>query len=107
MLILLMKLGGGLEISIIRKAESRGDPDVSSSAFGQWVHDEIPRTFYWADIDGASYKRATGILRVFEHKWVGQELKPSQNSILPKIAKAIAHMIETKLVSAGSGVFVV
>lgn len=83
------------------------DPNISHSAFGQWIKDNIPNTFFWADVDGISYKRATRILRVIEEKQPGQELKDSQKKILPLLAKGIDYLISLGIVHEQSGVFII
>lgn len=82
------------------------DPDVSHSEFGQWIHDNLPITFYSIDIDQIVYKKQTRILRVIEEKLPGQRLKSSQNCIFPLFAKGIAHLVKTGTISEGSGVFI-
>lgn len=82
-------------------------PSVSHSELGQWIHDNFPNTFYWMDLDGVIYKRATKILRIVEWKHRGQRLKSSQNTVLPLLAKGIDFLKTCNLISSESGVFVV
>lgn len=77
----------------------------SSSALGQYVHDNYAKDFYYADIDAAVYKRATGVLRIIEHKHVGQSIRPSQKSILPLLSISVQGLVEAGLVHPESGVF--
>lgn len=79
--------------------------DESSSAFGQWIHDTFPNTFYHADVDSAIFKRATAILRVLEVKKHGQPLKPSQTAVLPILASGVAVHIAAGELDPVSGVF--
>jgi hypothetical protein len=83
------------------------DKDISHSEFGQYVHDKLPRTFYWSDTDGNSYKKATRILRVIEEKKPGQGLKKSQKCILPLFAEGIDYLISLRRVHEQSGVFII
>lgn len=83
----------------------RRDPDVSSSELGQYIHDNYPVHFYFADIDGAIYKKATRMKRVLECKRPGQPLKASQKWLLEDVAKEIGRQIELGLISPESGVF--
>ncbi len=83
------------------------DPNISHSAFGQWIKDNLPNTFFWADIDGISFKRATRILRVIEEKRFGQELKDSQKKILPLLARGVDCLISSGIVHEESGVFII
>jgi hypothetical protein len=64
----------------------------SSSAFGQHLHDDLPNDFYMMDIDAAIYARATGILRVIEHKPRGSGISPGQRTVLPLLARALASI---------------
>lgn len=82
-------------------------PNESSSAFGQFIHDAFPNSFWWIDVDGMIYKKATRILRVIEHKPVGGQLRPSQQFLLPMIATCIRILIALRLVHEQSGVFLV
>lgn len=77
----------------------------SSSALGQHVHDNFPTTFFYADIDAAILKRATGLLRIIEHKNPGQSIRPSQKALLPLLSIAVQGLIEAGLVHPESGVF--
>lgn len=77
----------------------------SSSALGQYVHDNYAKDFYYADIDAAVYKRATGVLRIIEHKHTGQSIRPSQKSILPLLSIAVQGLVQAGLVHPESGVF--
>lgn len=78
----------------------------SSSALGQHVHDTLPTTFYWMDVDGAVYKRATRILRIIEHKNRDQSVRGSQRQVLPLLAIAVQGLVDANVVSPESGVYV-
>jgi len=43
--------------------QSNRGKDESSSAYGQHIHDDYRPMFFWADIDGIIFKRATQIMR--------------------------------------------
>ena len=79
----------------------------SSSELGQYIHDELPNQFYLMDNDVTVFKRATKILRVVEHKYVGQGLSNGQIAILPKYAMMIHNMQESLGLHPASGVFAV
>lgn len=85
--------------------QSSKNPHESSSALGQHVHDAYAKTFFFADIDGAIYKRSTGILRIVEHKHPGQEIRPSQKTLLPLLSVAVQGLVDAQLVHPESGVF--
>jgi len=86
--------------------QTKRQSDESSSAIGQFVHDRLSKKLYWADIDGALLKRANRVLRAVEHKFRGQDLRPSQRAVLPILAEAIDVLIERGRVHPDSGVFV-
>ncbi len=87
--------------------QSNRGPHESSSAFGQYVHDRIGLEMFWLDIDGASYKLKTKVLRIIEHKPQGSVLSKGQKEVLPLLAKSIQLLASTGLVHEQSGVFVV
>jgi hypothetical protein len=82
-------------------------PHESSSAFGQFVHDRVGIEMFWLDVDGASFKKKTLILRMIEHKPRGGSLSSGQNTVLPLLAKSLQLLAATGLVHEQSGVFVV
>ena len=79
----------------------------SSSAYGQHIYDDYPHTFYYCDIDGAQYKNATRVLRILEHKRPGQQIKPSEKTILGLLQKGIDTLIPAGIVHPDSGVYIV
>lgn len=81
--------------------------DESSSAFGQWIHDELSHEMHAPDLDTVIYKVSTRILRVLEHKTRGKHPSKSQNAVLPLLAKAVQLLAATGLVHPDSGVFIV
>lgn len=81
--------------------------NISASELGQYIHDELPRTFDWIDIDGATQKTSKNTLRIIEQKNPGQRLKGSQRRIFSKLAKAINFLICERDISENSGVFIV
>jgi len=87
--------------------QSKRGSDESSSAFGQWIHDDLTREMFTPDIDTVVYKARTRILRVIEHKPRGMPLRRSQETVLPLLAKAIQLLAATRLVHPESGVFMV
>lgn len=89
------------------EANFRHDPNISSSDLGQYIHDTYPVEFYFADIDGAIFKKSTKIKRVFECKSPGQRLKPSQAWLLQDISKQLEEQIKSGEISPESGVFIV
>lgn len=83
----------------------------SSSEFGQHMHDRgesdpIWRQMYWLDVDGAIFKKKTGVLRIIEHKNRGGAIRGSQEEVLPLLAKAVQLLVATKQIHVQSGVFV-
>jgi hypothetical protein len=64
----------------------------SASYLGQIVHNLMPRLFTWCDIDGALFRRSTGLLRFFEHKSPGQKREYPQREILKLLARVIEHL---------------
>jgi hypothetical protein len=85
--------------------QSAKSHNESSSALGQYVHDNLPTHFYFADIDAAIYKNATQILRIVEHKNPGQHIRPSQKRLLPLLSVAVMGLVNAELVHPQSGVF--
>jgi hypothetical protein len=84
----------------------RRGQDESSSELGQHVHDNYPRTFNFLDIDAGIHKRATGVLRIVEHKLPGQTLSRSQCDVLPLLANALVLLAKSGLIEPRtSGVF--
>jgi hypothetical protein len=84
----------------------RRGQDESSSELGQYVHDHYPRTFNYLDIDAGIHKRATGVLRIVEHKLPGQMLSRSQLDVLPLLANALVLLANAGLIEGRtSGVF--
>lgn len=79
----------------------------SSSALGQFVHDEVGKGVWWSDIDGAVFKVDTRVLRVIEHKPSDGELSAGQERILQLLGMGIKSLIAHELVHPQSGVFVV
>jgi hypothetical protein len=82
-------------------------PTESSSAFGQFVFDEVGRLMYWSDVDGVIYRRETAALRIVEHKRRGGSLSDGQKKILSLLAKSLQLLAATGLIHEQSGVFVV
>lgn len=87
--------------------QSRRGSHESSSALGDFVHNNLQLTMYVLDVDMVVYKVGTKILRVVEHKFEGQGLKPSQLSVLRLLAQAVESLIADGAVDAQSGVFAV
>lgn len=92
--------------------QSNRQEHESSSEFGQYMHDRGERErrwreIYWLDVDGAVYKKRTGILRIIEHKNNGGVLRDSQRHVFPLLAKALQLLAATGLIDRQSGVFVV
>lgn len=85
--------------------QSSKTSEESSSALGQHIHDNYPTTFFYADIDGAIYKKSTGILRIIEHKHHGQTIRRSQRALLPLLSVAVQGLADANLVHPESGVF--
>ena len=79
----------------------------SSSAFGQFIRDTYPSTFDHMDIDSVIRAASVGILREIEHKFTGQQVKPSQQRILPLKAAITEESVKLGINKPGSGVFVV
>lgn len=86
-------------------------PHESSSAFGQFMHDNGERErawreMYWMDVDGIIFKSRTSMLRIIEHKPHIGSLSAGQKVVLPLLAKMVQMLASTGLVHAQSGVFV-
>lgn len=79
----------------------------SSSGYGQYVQDRYPRNFNFMDVDGIVHKRATGILRLIEHKQLGRPLKRSQREVLPLLARMVDDYVTRGVLPTQSGVFLV
>lgn len=89
----------------------------SGSPFGQWVHDELPRTFTAGDVDmyvRVFYRHEDGeavLLRWIEHKGRGQKFELPQRKALADFASIIEHAINCPdaplRLDTGSGVYVV
>jgi len=80
--------------------------DESSSPIGQHVHDNLPNTFFWMDSDATVYKLKTKIWRQVEHKFDGQELSKSQETMLPMMARMVQSEVKAGNLDDASGVFV-
>jgi hypothetical protein len=87
--------------------QTRRGKDESSSAYGQHVHEDHPKTFHWADVDGVLYKLDTGIMRIIEHKPIGQGISDSQRAILPLLAGCVDILVDQGVLHPESGVFIV
>jgi hypothetical protein len=81
-------------------------PDESSSPLGQYVHDSLPNTFFWMDSDATVYKMRTRIWRQIEHKFYGQDLSKSQETMLPTMARMVQTEVAAGNLDDSSGVFV-
>lgn len=89
----------------------------SGSPFGQWVHDELPRSFTAGDVDlyVRRFYRKEGrevvLLRWIEHKRTGQKFETAQQRALVDFAAIIEHAVncpESPLaLDSGSGVYIV
>lgn len=86
--------------------DSKG-PDESTSGYGQYIHDNYGNTFYWMDGDGILFKKRNRMLRFIEHKEFRQQLRPSQETILPILATLIQMLVMVRVIHEQSGVFVV
>jgi hypothetical protein len=80
-------------------------PDESSSALGQFVHDELPRVMNAVDTDLALHARSTKIFRHIEHKIPGQDLSRAQRDVLPLYAEAVAALVARGRLGQQSGAF--
>lgn len=91
-------------------------PDRYSSPLSEFCAEELPGDFHYLDGDEVLfrhsalpivYARETGILRILESKFPGEDLRRSQRETFPLLAAAIEKAVEASLLSDGSGVFVV
>jgi len=87
--------------------QSKRQPNESSSAYGQHIKDDLPNSFYFADVDGVVFRLSTKILRVLEHKFPGRPMKESEYKILSIIANALDGIVPARTIHPDSGVFVV
>jgi hypothetical protein len=81
----------------------------SSSALGQWVHDTLPSTFGWSDIDGISVRSMpNGVhrFRLFEAKRPSSGMSTSQQRILKALSALIASARDAGVIDAASGAWV-
>jgi hypothetical protein len=81
--------------------------DESSSAFGQFIHDETACVMFSADIDMVTYANGSKIMRVIEHKHVGRRLSGGQDTMLKILAQAIRVLIDVGQLGPQSGVFMI
>jgi hypothetical protein len=79
----------------------------SSSAYGQYIHENYGNDFDFMDLDGVIWKRTFKILRIIEHKPLGQMVKNSQRRILPIFSRFIALGVSAGFLHPQSGVFVI
>jgi len=91
-------------------------PEFYTSPLSRFCADELPGDFHFLDGDEVllryssqpiSYARSTGILRICESKRLGENIRRSQREVLPILAAAIQLAIEAKLLTVGSGVFLI
>jgi hypothetical protein len=87
-------------------------PHESSTALGQWVHDSIPRDFWFKDDDVRPEhftvgKVSTHIFREIEHKFRYQLLSIGELELMTLQARAIQSLVDRREVSPFSGAFVV
>lgn len=87
--------------------QSNRGHNESSSAFGQHVHDDLGKEFFFADIDGAVFKRRHKLLRVIEHKPRSGGPSKGQMSILPLLAVGVRVLTVVGTLHIESGVFIV
>jgi len=87
--------------------QSKRGRDESSSAHGQHIHDDRPRTFDWMDGDGIQRKRANRMLHFIEHKFGDRPLSDSQKRIMPVLARLWQLGREDGIIHQRSGVWVV
>lgn len=91
--------------------QSNRQEHESSSEFGQYMHDRGEmdsrwRQMYWLDVDGIVYKKRTKVLRIIEHKNRSGDIRDSQETVLPLLAKSVQLLIATQVIHPQSGVFV-
>ena len=84
----------------------------STTALGQWVHDAIPRDFWFKDDDVRPEHFTVGrvasrIYREIEHKFRHQGLSTGELELMQLQARAIQSLIDERWVSPFSGAFVV
>lgn len=80
--------------------------DQSASKIGQWVHDNEPMEHDGIDIDHVVWKSARRCLRIIEEKLPGEDVRPSQQRMLPLLARLIELGKQDGILSADSGVHV-
>lgn len=81
----------------------------SSSALGQWVHDQLPSTFGWSDIDGVSVRsmpNGAHRFRLFEAKRPNSGMSASQQRILQALGALIASARDAGVIDPASGAWV-
>jgi hypothetical protein len=92
---------------IATKYLQRKQFNESTSAFGQYIYDTYPHSFFFMDVDGIILKNFGMVLRVLEQKDCHASLKRSQKCILPILAVGIDQLVASGKLHAQSGVFAV
>lgn len=80
---------------------------VSSSAIGQKIHSDGPKEMTSIDMDIAQYKKQRKLLRIIEHKNVGENIGFQQRQLLNVLDKCIKLGVRFKLLAEGSGCFII
>jgi len=87
-----------------------------TSPLSRFCHEQLPGDFHFLDGDEiilrysaqpVTYSRETRVLRLFESKSLGEEIRRSQRDVLPILAEAIKLAVESGVLAKGSGVFII
>lgn len=90
--------------------------DYYTSPLSKFCHEQLPGDFHYLDGDEillrysaqpVAYARETRVLRIFESKAPGEELRRSQREVFPILADAIKLAVDRGALGKGSGVFLI
>lgn len=91
-------------------------PYFYTSPLSRFCHEQLPGDFHYLDGDEIilrysaqpiTYARETRVLRIFESKTPGEEIRRSQRDVLPLLSEALQLAIGVGALARGSGVFVI
>ena len=77
------------------------------SDFNRHIATDLPRDFFYMDIDGTAYKNDTRILRVMESKRENERVTDGQKTQLPLYATMLHLMVQHEFVHEQSGVLLI
>jgi hypothetical protein len=83
------------------------NPAAIGRSFNLWVNKHCSHQMDALDVDLLVYKKSKRILRLFEAKYPNEQLRQSQRRVLPILERGIALLVQSGLLAAGSGVWIV